>query len=345
MPTLRIGVGAKCSILLKRIHPQNVVRQYFPVYAANERLNDCIITRQEPVRRNGRTYVAVFLQHPSLGGEAHTTLYTAKRWAVVRSEGDPDRFFDAPSSPTTTNANTTTAAPNEAGLLRVTNHAEDIAIVRGEGFHVDDDNEPAPENIPDATNEARPADYGLFDTQQWGATNHVDPMANNGYKNPPSFVGMNAKTMSILELFQALFPWVWLTSVLIPQTNSQLNRPILIGEFLRYLGLRFRMASVGGGFNLEDFWSTLPFNEESNPCPYNFRKYMSLKRFREITAALKFTDRPMPAYVWNKNMAAVFAAGWAVCLDESMSIWHSRWTCPGWVFCPRKPHDKGNEYH
>ena len=28
-----------------------------------------------------------------------------------------------------------------------------------------------------------------------------------------------------------------------------------------------------------------------------------------------------------------------------MSIWTSRWTCPGWVFCPRKPHPFGNEYH
>ncbi|KAL7549033.1 hypothetical protein ACHAWF_012294, partial [Thalassiosira exigua] len=28
-----------------------------------------------------------------------------------------------------------------------------------------------------------------------------------------------------------------------------------------------------------------------------------------------------------------------------MSIWHNRWTCPGWVFCPRKPHPFGNEYH
>jgi hypothetical protein len=34
-----------------------------------------------------------------------------------------------------------------------------------------------------------------------------------------------------------------------------------------------------------------------------------------------------------------------MCLNESMSIWFSRWTCPGWVFCPQKPHDKGNEYH
>jgi hypothetical protein len=25
--------------------------------------------------------------------------------------------------------------------------------------------------------------------------------------------------------------------------------------------------------------------------------------------------------------------------------WISRWTCPGWVFCPQKPHPFGNEYH
>eukprot|EP00957_Ditylum_brightwellii_P020742 1563810-Ditylum_brightwellii.AAC.1 len=28
-----------------------------------------------------------------------------------------------------------------------------------------------------------------------------------------------------------------------------------------------------------------------------------------------------------------------------MSIWTSKWTCPGWMFVPRKPHPMGNEYH
>ena len=28
-----------------------------------------------------------------------------------------------------------------------------------------------------------------------------------------------------------------------------------------------------------------------------------------------------------------------------MSIWFNRYTCPGWVYCPRKPHPYGNEYH
>jgi len=34
-----------------------------------------------------------------------------------------------------------------------------------------------------------------------------------------------------------------------------------------------------------------------------------------------------------------------MCLDENMSIWHNKWTCPGWIFCPRKLHPFGNEYH
>ncbi|KAL7484030.1 hypothetical protein ACHAW6_009672 [Cyclotella cf. meneghiniana] len=28
-----------------------------------------------------------------------------------------------------------------------------------------------------------------------------------------------------------------------------------------------------------------------------------------------------------------------------MTIWQSMWMCPGWVFCPQKPHPFGNKYH
>ena len=44
-------------------------------------------------------------------------------------------------------------------------------------------------------------------------------------------------------------------------------------------------------------------------------------------------------------MAEVFVAGWVSCLDESMPIWTSRWTCPGCMIVPRKPHTMGNKYH
>ncbi len=34
-----------------------------------------------------------------------------------------------------------------------------------------------------------------------------------------------------------------------------------------------------------------------------------------------------------------------VYLYKSMSIWNLMYNCPGWVFCPQKPHPFGNEYH
>ena len=79
--------------------------------------------------------------------------------------------------------------------------------------------------------------------------------------------------------------------------------------------------------------------------------------FKAITYCLYLTSRTALTFVdkfweiremiiaWNANMVAVFAAAWVVCLDESMLIWHDRWICPGWVFCPCKPHTFGNEYH
>ena len=44
-------------------------------------------------------------------------------------------------------------------------------------------------------------------------------------------------------------------------------------------------------------------------------------------------------------MRKIFIPSWVSCLDEYMSIWFNRYTCPGWIFCPCKPHPFGNEYH
>ena len=84
---------------------------------------------------------------------------------------------------------------------------------------------------------------------------------------------------------------------------------------------------------------------------------MSGKRFEKITASLKYTDVPRPSYVdrvhevrrllasFNELMNQIFNAGWVVCLDESKSPWTNMRTCAAFVFCPSKPHPKGNEYH
>ena len=84
---------------------------------------------------------------------------------------------------------------------------------------------------------------------------------------------------------------------------------------------------------------------------------MSRRRFDEILGVHKTYITPFPAYkdgfhpiqefiaAWNANMHMNYSPSWIVCLDESMSLWTNMFTCPGFVFCPRKPWDRGNEYH
>ena len=58
---------------------------------------------------------------------------------------------------------------------------------------------------------------------------------------------------------------------------------------------------------------------------------------------------PLWCHMWGQscNMGSLwvrchhFPASWAICIDESISIWHSRWTYPGWILCPRKLHPFG----
>lgn len=84
---------------------------------------------------------------------------------------------------------------------------------------------------------------------------------------------------------------------------------------------------------------------------------MSHNRFDEILQELTFTNKEAPSFkdrfweicymvdAWNKNMVENFILGWITCLDESMSPWTNKWTCPGYICLPRKPHPFGNKFH
>ena len=47
----------------------------------------------------------------------------------------------------------------------------------------------------------------------------------------------------------------------------------------------------------------------------------------------------------NDHMNSIFLASWAIYFDESVSIWHSRWTCPGWICFNQNPHPFENDWH
>ena len=47
---------------------------------------------------------------------------------------------------------------------------------------------------------------------------------------------------------------------------------------------------------------------------------------------------------WNANLTERFTPSWVSCLDESMSTWTKKYSCPGWMFVPTKLWPF-NEYH
>ena len=84
---------------------------------------------------------------------------------------------------------------------------------------------------------------------------------------------------------------------------------------------------------------------------------MTRTQFENILNNLTYTSKDPPEYkdrfwevrdmldCWNKNMAKMFLPSWMNCIDESMSKWVKEYTCPGFMFVPRKPWSFGNEYH
>ena len=80
-------------------------------------------------------------------------------------------------------------------------------------------------------------------------------------------------------------------------------------------------------------------------------------RFEAITSALKYTEKPPPTYndgfwevrriidEWNANMEKNFMPAWVSCLDESISKWLNKYTCPVFMCVPRNPWLFRNEYY
>ena len=127
------------------------------------------------------------------------------------------------------------------------------------------------------------------------------------------------------------------------------------GELLHWIGLWTMMSTVAGTDHCS-FWSTHDIKIFSG-CFFTLSTYMSHTRFELILQHIKYTNNNPPTYKdrfwevhemleeWNKNMATNFVPSWINCIDESMSKWLNEYTCPGFMFVPRKLWPFGNEYH
>ena len=68
----------------------------------------------------------------------------------------------------------------------------------------------------------------------------------------------------------------------------------------------------------------------------NYLPPIFVDRFWEVRQVIR---------VWEYHTKKSFVPSWVNCLDDIMSIFSNKWTCPGWIFCIRKTYTFGNEHH
>jgi Transposase IS4 len=346
---LRNGIGAKVSVYKKFLHPRKEICAKYPNANKGEVLNELIVVGQEEKTVNKRRQMCVVMRHVDF--DDGQLLYTVSRYCKVEQEGATEHFFNDTIQDDPEGGGEVAAVVGEEEPVEVPQiFNEDLSNFRAQGFEVDDDNEPAPENIPHEDDNIEDCTYYAW--------NHVtlDERRKSGVRDVnPSLVNADATLHTNLGYFIHFFPVKFIKTTVIPATNAALSDPLTWEEFLRFLGLILLMATAQGVARKE-FWAN-DAPAMFSGAPFRLHSYMSRRRFELILKHLKFTLEEPPSFkhpfhavnplidAFNDHTQVCFSPGWVNCLDESMSVWTNQWTCPGWMFVPRKPHPMGNEYH
>jgi hypothetical protein len=160
---------------------------------------------------------------------------------------------------------------------------------RAQGFAADDDNGPAPENIPS------PQDQGMDSMYlSWGSE-PLDPRRTSGVRDlKPTMVGADPSLHTILGYFLRILPINFFKTTVIVATNETLSDPLSWEEFLRFMGILFLLATTQG-IPRQMFWAS-DSPDIFSDAPFRLHAYMSRRHFESILKNLKFTTKECPSF-------------------------------------------------
>ena len=306
-------------------------------------------------KNNRKDQLSLIVTHPDFKDVEGNLqeLHAVKKHFTIEVEDDSDLFSDGqlaiqPEQP----PDTLLPSAIDADLIGE-NHGGTVDLLTALSgiVDIDDDNEPAPENIP--TTSMSPTVL----SNEWGHSG-ICFCKQNSIANTPAKLVIPVDTTRDdinLQLFERLFPKKFVEDVMIPGMNKSLVPPISYGEVLSWLGLWILMSTVDGSDH-QSFCSMKEPNKFDG-APFRLNEYMSRKRFEEILGAITYTASNPPAMLdrfwevrglidaWNSNMEENFIPSWMNTIDKSMSKWVNEYTCPGFMCVPCKPWKFGNEYH
>ena len=151
---------------------------------------------------------------------------------------------------------------------------------------VDDNNQPLPENIPTPAEEGQDAPQFFSTWEHSGSYYHC---IAGGHKHKACLCFNTDVKPTIQQLFEMFFFKPYVVGIIIPQTNIPLkeekHHPDSYGEFLRWLGLWFLMATINSP-EPTDFWSMGEVDCFVG-APMRLGTFMSRKQFEAILMPLQ----------------------------------------------------------
>ena len=153
-----MGKGAVVSALAKYLHPSEVIRKKFRNAEKGKRIDGLRVIRREERKIRRHTTMCLVMRHHEITRDAgeEVELYCTERWAKIISEGEKEGFFNAVEERRIEiddhkGETEEEREPMQQEILRMaaqnTLTTDDIDVATNL-VQTDNDNEPAPENIP-----------------------------------------------------------------------------------------------------------------------------------------------------------------------------------------------------
>ena len=360
-----MGIGATVRVLKRLVHPSAEIRQKYKNMKKNDKLSNCLVIKKEERLVNRRQQTCVVFRHNEFPNKE---LHAVERFCQIMTEGPASEFFSDEIDEMIEEVlmedravveaeenNVEDAATESIDRFRAGGEVDAVDVMEAD-LVVEDDNLPLAENMIGQETDKNATPECQY--EEWGHSGICYRRQQvSTYMMPALKIQLRSnEVLTRFNLFEHLFITDYIKDVILNNINKTIvGERVTYGEFLRWLGLWFLMATVIGP-SRDAFFSNQPVDEYSE-APFRLSHYMSRRRFDKILHALRFPRSDPPAYIdrfwevqeliveWNSNMSKKFMPGWVSCLDESMSPWTNKYTCPGHMFVPRKPWPLGNEYH
>ena len=277
MMHLRLGISAKVSILVSRLHPKKLTSKAYANYTKTDKAEGLVVVSEGSKSIHREEKVIIVFRHPPKGNLTEEfECWAIHCFAYVMEEGNEEDVFASSSDGGSNNSggvgvaqpnpnikrnptqhNPEDAQTNETGPTEVvqlfesyssTLDSNDANLVQQilPGM-VDDNNQPLPENIPTPAEEGQDAPQ-FFST--WEHSGDCYRRLAGGRKHKAHLSLYTDVKPTIQQLFEMFFFKQYVEGIIIPQTNIHLrkekHRPVSYGEFLRWLGLWFLMSTING---------------------------------------------------------------------------------------------------